>query len=512
MSEIRNPVLPGFHPDPSILRVGDDYYLATSTFEWYPGVRLHHSRDLVHWRPLGGALSSLRLLDLAGAPDSGGVWAPGLTWADGLFYLVFTDVKGYSGFFDTPNYLVTAPSIDGPWSDPIPLHARGFDPSLFHDDDGRTWLLSNRTDWRPGRPWASGIIAQELDRAAGKLVGEPVEIYRGTAAGMTEGPHLYRRDGWYILLTAEGGTDWFHQVTVARARHPLGPYQTDPAGPLLTSVHRPGLTLQKAGHGSLVETPGGEWFLAHLAARPLSRPRGRCILGRETAIQRVTWTEDGWPRIEGGVPHDVVNGPDLPEHPWPAVVQDFGGPQWNSLRRPAEPSWVTVLDPGAVRILGGRSAAAHTGESLLARRVDAFRASFEATVDFTPVGFQQTAGVVAYYNSRNWYFLRVGWDGEVVVELTSRVRGRLRAHGPAVPVSGPVRLRLDLDHGELTASCGDVRWGPLDASVLSDEHAFESDGENALAWGFTGAFVGLWVQDLTGGELAADFSEVRYRS
>ncbi|BCY13046.1 glycoside hydrolase family 43 protein [Actinoplanes sp. L3-i22] len=510
MPEIHNPVLPGFHPDPSILRVGADYYLATSTFEWYPGVRLHHSRDLVHWRPLGGVLSVRRLLDLAGVPDSGGVWAPCLTWADGLFHLVFTNVGGYTGFFDTPNYLVTAPSIDGPWSDPVPLHARGFDPSLFHDDDGRSWLLSNQVDWRPGHPWAAGIIAQELDRATGKLLGKPHQVYGGTAAGMTEGPHVYRRDGWYYLVTAEGGTEWFHQATVARSRRLLGPYETDPAGPLLTAVHRPDLALQKAGHGSLVETPAGEWFFAHLAGRPLSAPRGRCVLGRETAVQRVTWTDDGWPRIAGGVPHDVVTGPDLPAHPWPAAPEDFTGPHWNTLRRPADPSWLTVLDPGRVRLLGGRPPSSRAGESLLARRVQHTRASFEATVDFEPSGFQQMAGIVAYYNSRNWYFLRIGWDGGPVAEVTSCTRGRLRSHGPAVPVSGPARFRLDFDDGTLTAAYGSTTWGPFDASTLSDEHAHESDGENALTWGFTGTFVGLWAQDLTGESLPAEFSDAHY--
>ncbi|WP_433219006.1 glycoside hydrolase family 43 protein [Dactylosporangium sp. CS-047395] len=517
---IVNPVLPGFHPDPSILRVGDDYYLATSTFEWYPGVRLHHSRDLVHWRPIGGALDSPRLLDMTGNPDSGGVWAPCLSYADGLFHLVFTDVKSYSGFWDTPNFLVTAPSIEGPWSDPVPLHAQGFDPSFFHDtDEGRSWLLSNRTDWRPGNPWANGIIAQEYDRTARKLVGEPVTIYTGTPAGMTEGPHLYRRDGWYYLVTAEGGTEWFHQATVARSRDVLGPYETDPGGPLLTSVHRPDLRLQKAGHGSLVDTPAGEWFFAHLTGRPLS-PRGRCVLGRETAIQRVTWTGAGWPRIDGGVPHDEVPAPQLPAHPWPdePETDDFGTPElgvhWATLRRPASRDWVsTAARPGHLRIHGGRSAGALAGESLVARRVQHARATFEATVEFRPAHFQHMAGITAYYNSRNWYFLRIGFDERrgAAVDVLSSDRGRLRLHGPAVPVAGAVRLRLDLDGGALRASCGETEWGPFDASILSDEYAREFDGETARAWGFTGAFFGLWAQDLTGGGLPADFSAATYK-
>jgi xylan 1,4-beta-xylosidase len=522
---IHNPVLPGFHPDPSILRVGEDYYLATSTFEWYPGVRLHHSRDLVHWRPLGGALDSVRLLDLRGDPDSGGIWAPCLSYADGLFYLVFTDVRSYAGgLWDVPNYVVTASSIEGPWSDPVSLHARGFDPSLFHDcgpdGDGRTWLVSNRVDWRPGRPWANGIIIQEYDRNARKLIGEPVDLYRGTDAGQTEGPHLYRKDGWYYLVTAEAGTIWEHQATVARSRDLLGPYETDPATPLLTSFHRPDLELQKAGHGSLVDTPDGEWFFAHLVGRPLTE-RGACILGRETAIQRVTWTDDGWPRIEGGVPHVTVAGPGLPPAPVPAQpsTKDFSaptlGPEWSTLRRPATTDWVSA-ENGRLRIAGGRSATARDGASLVALRVQHFRAAFAATVDFAPVSFQQMAGIAAYYNSRNWYLLRLTVDEECTpfVDLLACDRGRLRIDGPRVPVTGSIRMRAELDHAELRFSLdgpAGAAWGPVDAAILSDEYARESEGDDvATAWGFTGAFFGLWVHDYTGGAQPAYFSEATY--
>src|SRR3954451_12713327 len=202
---IRNPVLTGFHPDPSILRVGSHYYIATSTFEWYPGVRLHHSANLVDWTPLGGALSEKRLLDLTGAADSGGVWAPSLTYAHGEFHLLYTDVSTFAGgYWDPQNYLVTSPSVTGPWSDPVVLHGRGFDASLFHDEDGSTWMLSMRADWRPGRDRFAGISIQRYDRHERRLTGPETMIFEGTAAGLTEAPALYRRDGWYHLVTAEG--------------------------------------------------------------------------------------------------------------------------------------------------------------------------------------------------------------------------------------------------------------------------------------------------------------------
>src|SRR5688572_30447135 len=163
---IRNPVLPGFHPDPSILRVGDDYYIATSTFEWYPGVRVHHSTNLVDWTPLGGALDEKRLLDLTGTGDSNGVWAPNLSYAHGEFHLLYSDVATFAGgYWDPQNFLVTGPGPTGPWSDPVVLHGRGFDASLFHDDDGTTWMLSMVADWRPGRNRFGGISIQQYDRA-----------------------------------------------------------------------------------------------------------------------------------------------------------------------------------------------------------------------------------------------------------------------------------------------------------------------------------------------------------
>ncbi|MEV4845990.1 glycoside hydrolase family 43 protein [Micromonospora matsumotoense] len=525
---IRNPVLAGFHPDPSILRVGDDYYLATSTFEWYPGVRLHHSRDLVHWRQLGGIITDRRLLDLRGCGDSNGVWAPDLTYHDGQFHLVYSDVASFaSGYWDPQNFLITAPDIAGPWSEPVKLHGRGFDAALFHDDDGTSWLLAMSADWRPGRDRFGGIEIQQYDRAARRLVGRPRILFTGTPVGVTEGPHLYRHDGWYWLITAEGGTSWEHQVTVARSRELFGPYEVDPDGPLLTSVGRPDLRLQKAGHGSLVRTPDGGWYLAHLVGRPYS-PLGSCVLGRETAIQRVEWPTDGWPRIPGGVPADEVSAPDLPAHPWPAepTTDDFDaaelGPAWSTLRRPATPDWIDLRSrPSHLRVHGGQSPVGRQAPSLVARRVGATRCALETVVEFDPVDHRQLAGITAYYNTLNWHHLYLTRtdDGRTVLELLSSDNGRRTAH-PALTVDtgGVTRvgLRAEFD-GPVVRFGYDLGAGwqqlpiDLDATILSDEHAaLIIDGEPA-AWGFTGAFLGLWVQDLGGDGGHADFDRATYQ-
>ncbi|MEV0737443.1 glycoside hydrolase family 43 protein [Streptomyces sp. NPDC050549] len=523
---IHNPVLRGFEPDPVILRVGDDFYIATSTFEWYPGVRLHHSRDLVNWRSLGGVLGSRRLLDLTGVPDSGGIWAPGLSYADGLFHLVFTVVDTYAeGWKDLPNYVTTAPAVEGPWSDPVPLHGRGFDVSLFHDHegDGRSWLLNMRYDWRPEHESFAGIEIQEYDRTTHALLGEVRTISVGTAAGVAEGPHLYHRDGWYYLVHAEGGTGYEHGAAVARSRDLFGPYELDPAGPLLTSRHDPKLALQKAGHCSLVRTRKGQWYAAHITARPYGE-RGRCVLGRETALQPVTWTEDGWPRIAGAVPAVTVPVPDLPSAPAPeaSATDRFEalGPDWSTLRRPATPDWIEPA-PGRLRIRGGQSPAGRRTPSLVARRVTAQQCVFDTELTFAPRTPDHLAGLTAYYNTRNWHYLYVTAedDGSPVLRALSCEAGRPIAHPFRAPLEAgrPVLLRAEFDGADLHFSYDAGSGGlqplglSLDATVLSDEHADEFHDGQLRVLGFTGAMLGLWVQDLDGDGVHADFTHATYR-
>lgn len=574
-SAIRNPVLPGFNPDPSLLRVGDDYYIATSTFEWFPGVQIHHSRDLRHWRLLTRPLDRLSLLDMRGNPCSGGIWAPCLSHDGELFHLIYTDVKHLLGAGkDMHNYLTTAPAIEGPWSEPVYLNGSGFDPSLFHDSApgpdssaaggrGRKWLLNMLWDHRPGRNRFAGILLQEYSPREKKLVGAARNIFPGSPLGITEGPHLYKRDGWYYLLTAEGGTSWTHAVTLARSRNIEGPYELDPAYPLLTAKDRPDLALQKAGHGSLVETQNGEWYLAHLASRPVGEKR-RCILGRETCLQQVEWTQDGWLRLPGGGrdPQVEVPAPALPSHPFQhdPVRDDFNAPllglPFQSLRIPIDPSWLSLKDrPGFLRLFGRESLRSRHAQSLVARRLQAFRCRVETRLEFEPAHFQQMAGLVLFYNVDNWYYLAVMGDegaagkpaGSALAQgsakeaahaagaagaeskpaETSGVTGavprgkalRILASdngaeswpaGEGVSVTGAAALylRAEVDHAALRFfhSQDGAAWEPigpvLDASILSDDAV--------KGWGFTGAFAGLCAQDLSGARHPADFDYFDY--
>ena len=545
---IQNPVLPGFHADPSICRVGEDYYLATSTFEWWPAVRIHHSRDLVNWQHHSYALTRRSQLDLTGHPDSCGIWAPCLSYAHGQFWMIYTDVRSmYGAYKDSHNYLVTAPSIDGPWSEPIYMNSSGFDPSLFHDEDGRTWFVNQQWLHHPGKHNFNGILLQEYDRAERKLVGPIQNIYRGTELGVVEGPHLYRRNGWYYLLTAEGGTFYEHAVTLARSRNIDGPYETMPGNPLLTAHKRHTDGLQRSGHASLVQTAQGDWWLAHLCGRPLEwsgpnahkqppapdqadySPNLHCPLGRETALQPVTWRDDDWPEIHGGsnTPRQQVAAPDLPPYPWPVepVRDDFDAvelnPHLNALRLPFDASWMSLTErPGHLRLKGRESMMSLFQQALVARRQQHFNCRVETRLDFEPESFHQMAGLTAYYNTGNHAYLHVtrALDGGArVLRVYVNRDGALSEPTEAIELApGPVDLRLEFHHAsyQFSFAQGGGAWqdiGPaLDTAMLSDEAVTRFVDGYARAFGFTGNFVGLACQDMAGTRMHADFDYLSY--
>ena len=369
--KIHNPILPGFNPDPSIVRVGDDYYIATSTFEWFPGVQIHHSRDLVHWRLLTRPLTRASQLNMLGDPDSCGIWAPCLTHADGLFYLIYTDVKRYGR--TTPagssRRLVArhaqlsgdqSDKLDGEWSDPIYLNSSGFDPSLFHDDDGRKYLVNMLWDHRPGHNRFAGIVAAGIFREGAQVGRRRHLIFKGTSIGFTEGPHLYKRDGYYYLLTAEGGTGWGHAVTLARSRNLFGPYELHPDTYILTRARS-----------------AGRRTAALRACRSGRDAAGRNLHGsplRPAAAQSRTLhagsrngdPEDGWSRRRlaahrGWAGHSACRGrrPGFAAHAFPPAParEDFDAPQlpldFQWLRSPwPEELFSLTARPGFLRLYG----------------------------------------------------------------------------------------------------------------------------------------------------------------
>lgn len=534
--KIINPVLTGFHGDPSMIRVGDTYYIASSTFEWFPGVRIHESRDLVHWKLTTSALDSVELLDMKGNPCSGGIWAPDLSYADEKFWLVYTDVKVVEGAFkDMYNYLVTADDIKGPWSKPVKLNGVGFDASLFHDDDGKKYLIQQTWDHREYNNPFNGLTLTEYDVDHKRLKPETAQtVYRGTSVKTVEGPHIYKLNGYYYIFAAQGGTVWTHQEIVARSENLYGPYETEPDGPLITNFDTPDHYLQKQGHGSLVETPSGEWYYASLCARPLHHPneniydpRGFCTLGRETSIQKVYWDDELWPRIMGG--HGGLKKVDAPvdalltEVPEDnTVFDDFSSDrldgEWNTLRVPFSEAMGTV-GGGKLVLTGHGSLSNKFNPSFIARRWKDFKFTAVTKVKFSPYSYQAMAGLVNYYNSEHWSWIFITKDDAYhdVIEVAECDNGKytsiLKENAVKIPEGTAwVWFKTVVDHLDYfyEYSFDGENWNrvpvKLDAMILSDDYVNSHYGGF-----FTGAFVGLAAVDYSGYDSKAVFEFFEYR-
>ncbi|MDQ0632473.1 xylan 1,4-beta-xylosidase [Arthrobacter pascens] len=560
MTLLTNPVLPGFSPDPSLIRVGEWFYLANSSFEWYPTIPIHRSRNLVDWEFAGSFSGPDALLDLRGLQDSGAIWAPSLSWSDGSFWLVFTVVRGFGGpHKDMDTYITRSADVAGPWSAPARVTTTGFDPSIFHHE-GRHWLLNMEWDHRPtGRGGFAGINLQELNPAGTATVGEPQIIHRRSV--LIEGPNLYTFAGKFFLMLAEGGTGQNHGIAMMRADDLFGPYEPDPHGPVLTTRDDASHELQKAGHGEIAVDAHGQMFLAHLASR-WSEKNGRqySVLGRETCIQRLRLTDDGWLRLEQGgwspaltvkaaasdgdasatadarVPAAATRpravraddaggfGGFTPGHPAGDGRLTVGWP-WSTLRHPADANWASLSDrPGWLRLRGRHSTDSLFEQSLIARRLTGPAVTAAVTVEARPANFTQSAGLIFYYNTASYFYLRttvreVGGElipGDAPVEQILEVFEKdpltgLQSHGAVVLDPGlPVRLEGSLDGARLRFSWSQGSEPPrfigpeLDALQLSDDHG------GSLR--FTGAFVGVAAQDLRDRSFTADFTDFHYRT
>lgn len=525
MAYATNPILTGFNPDPSVLRVDKDYYIATSTFEWFPGVQIHHSTDLIHWELIGHPLDRLSQLNMLGNQSSCGIWAPCLSYSNGIYYLIYTDVKSFIGMFkDTHNYMVTATDIRGPWSEPVYLNCSGFDPSLFHDDNGKKYLLNMLNDYRSWSTKFSGIVLQEYSKEKKALVGEPINIFKGTQLRFTEGPHMYKHDGYYYLLTAEGGTGYEHAVTIARSKNIEGPYEVDPQNPVITSQHTPCNPLQKAGHASITKGHNGKWYMVHLCGRPVGEER-LCILGRETSVQEIEW-KDGWLRLVGGgnspcekVEIAGVETDSTVEKKY--LMEDFEQQAWSihlqSLRVPLAERASLTERPGYLRLYGKESLSSCHYQSLLAHRQQSFYVQATTKVEFQPTSFQTMAGLVYYYDTHSYYYLYITEDETAgrVLSIISCILGQGTQPigvGIQIPKTGEVYLRLTTDKEKAYFSYSldnrdYVRIGKeLDATVLSDDY-YAATGHIL----FTGAFIGICCQDLSGQGAYADFDYFEYK-
>ncbi|MEF2965701.1 glycoside hydrolase family 43 protein [Paenibacillus sp. M1] len=495
-----NPVIPGFHPDPSICRVGDDYYLVTSSFEYFPGVPVFHSKDLVHWRQIGHCLTTETQLPLTKAWSSGGIFAPTIRYHNGWFYMVTTNVSGSGNFY------VKTRNPEGPWSDPIPVAQSGIDPSLLFDDDGRVYFHSACAGDQ-----GDGIYQCEIDIETGRMLTESRLIWKGTGGAHPEAPHVYKIHGQYYLMIAEGGTEYGHMETIARSDDPYGPYESCPHNPILSNRSMKS-TIHAAGHADLIQAQDGSWWAVCLGIRPVSYPMGH-HLGREVFLAKVTWTADGWPVI-GNNTHiePVMDAPRLPEVRFPAkqVRDDFGetrlGLEWSFLRNPREGSWSLTERPGSLVLHGDRISLDDTGSpAFVGRRLCHFSCNMEAALDFEPLNDGEEAGLTVYKSEKHHYDLAVRRVNGRKLLVFRRTVGSLRVEETRDCPAGPLVLQIKALPEKFTAfvrarETGSIELGWGETHLLSTE----------VAGGFTGVFIAMYATSETGDSSPASFDWFDY--
>ena len=493
--QYRNPVLPGFHPDPSLVRVEEDFYLVTSTFAWFPGLPIFHSQDLVNWRLVGHAIDRAGQMDFSGLGVSRGLFAPAITHDGERFWILNTCVDCGS------NFVITADDPAGPWSDPVWLPFDGIDPSLFFDEDGKSWIVYN--DAPPGEPQYDGHRAlwlQQFDAAAKVLVGERVLLVDGGVdfserPVWAEGPHIYKVDGWYYLLAAEGGTADQHSQTIYRSRSVSGPYEPGPVNPILTQRNMPSDRpdrVEATGHADLVQLDDGTWWATFLATRPFAGQS--TLMGRETYLLPVEW-RDGWPLfLEPGAAVPALNDrPDLPEFAgtdWSQWRDDFDGSplsaEWIRIRNPSPVQQVGVdRDAQALWLIAGEDAAGSLGApAFTGRRLRHHNARIETSMNFSPDGEGDFGGLLAFMDQEHFVALGIEQrDGsaQVVARLRKDAqqgeRGEIIAAQPLNSI-GEMDLAMEIRSGKATLlfrRSGQRTWQELardwDVEPLSSIHA-----------------------------------------
>jgi len=493
-----------------VVRVGEDYYLANSTFQYWPAVVISHSRDLVNWQIIGHGVTDGAGLDLSSLADSHGVWAPDLSYRDGVFTLYATlRLNNPSEGEVAPlrrQFVVTATNPAGPWSKPVYLDVDNIDPSLFIDDDGTKYLLIS-----------PGVNLVKLSEDGTKPLGPPVQVWVGTGRPCAEGPHLLKKDGWYYALLAEGGTGHGHCIASARSRSLWGPYEPSPFNPVLTQVDSSAL-IQRSGHGKLVQTPGGEWWVLYLCGRYNGGPY--TTVGRETALDPVQWTLDGWFTVnQGKGPSSVQSCPRLPEHRFEVKQRDdFDAPKlaldWLFVRNDDPDLWSLTQRPGFLRITtGDHGLETIRAKNTLVKRETSHHYRAALRLEFQPQHPGPEAGLVCYYGIRNHLKLVVCHEGQTRVRLVENRNGVVTVLGDRalettrgvvlkVEIRGQIRRFFALPDGGNWLKVGTAR----DCTFLSDEGVLEGKHH-------TGTLVGLFAHNGgTGVRLAADFDWFDYQA
>jgi len=506
----QNPVIPGMYPDPSVCRVGDDFYLVNSSFCYFPGVPLFHSKDLIHWEQKGYVLDRDSQLPLDSCGQWSGIYAPTIRYNDGTFYMITTNVgqkgkkQGLNAEHSSDNFLVYTRDIDKGWSEPVWLEQGGIDPSLYFEG-GRCYMVSN----------PNGICLCEIDPMTGKTLSPTRTIWRGTGGRCPEGPHIYKKDGWYYLLISEGGTELNHHVTIARSRDIYGPYEANPANPILYHFdnEKQGLPIQGTGHADIVDAPDGSWWMVCLAFRP--QGGWNHLLGRETCLAPVRWDTNAWPVVNGNgsvlVDNFCTTLPQTEVKEMPALTL-FNGKslpmEWNYMRNPNRSLF--KFTGKALRIKANTEGLEGIGKpSLVCRRVQHIDFTATASLSLNNASENDEAGLSLFQTDRGHYdiVLRQDRDGSQSVLLRFRV-GRI-------------------NHIEKTVSKIHAQkvWMRVEGSMYNYNFSYSVDGKNFIylgamdpsfistesVGGFTGLMFCLYAKANTATSNAtADFNSFDY--
>ena len=471
-----NPVIPGFYSDPSVCRVGEDYYLVNSTFEYFPGVPVFHSKDLIHWEQIGSCITRATQL-----PKGLNIFATTIRYNKGVFYMITTNV-GTGG-----NFFVTATDPAGSWSDPIWTDAQGIDPDLFFDEDGRVYLIS------------STFILHEIDMKSGKFSSEGRKVWNGTGGRYAEGPHIYKKDGFYYLMAAEGGTEEAHSETIARSNSIWGPYNANPANPILAHANAAGQgnPIQGVGHADLVQAHDGTWWIVFHGYRNISSMGGvHHIAGRETCLAPVSWPKNGWPVINGNGTVTVnMTCPTLPfqifpEQPARLNFDDKApGLEWNYLRYPDFNNYSLTQRPGFLRLIGSEQTIENQkSPSFTGRRIRDLNFTASTCVEFDPKKENEEAGLILLNNGTHFDLLIKQSKGKRVLVARFRFGSVLHETEALALKPGPVILSIQGQRSTFVFSYAQGKdllkeVGKVEAKYLSSE----------TVGGFTGVYVGLYA-------------------
>ena len=529
----KNPILAGGYPDPSICRVGDEFFMVNSSFEYFPALPIHKSKDLVNWELVGHGLNRLEQvsgqINLIDVQSNGGIHAPTIRFHNGIYYIITTNV-----YYDeikqratATNFIITSSNPEGPWSNPIVIKgAPGIDPDIFFDDDGRVWYAGNHQPSDPSFSGETEIWMQELDPKNLQLIGQRFFVWRGACGGVwAEGPHIYKKDGNYYLLIAEGGTSFNHSIMVAVSDKITGPYTSNERNPIFSSRHLSyDNWVHSTGHGDLVELEDGRWYVVMLGVR--GDVKRKSNMGRETFIAPVSWEREPydwkerkivWPVIASQSGKILKNNPiiffETVGNKGSFFVDDFNdtnlGLEWNHRRAPMQNMFDLVSNPGSLRvytnpnILQERKRANFTG---IKQTESEF--SFKAKMTFSPSGDNDESGIAIVQKDNNFLSLTLkqfNEDISIELKLMNNVETIIASKKIDYKSKFPIQLKVE-------SYQNNYRF--YYALKNNDFQLFaETPSDHLLSHGYTGAHIGLYAT--SNGQMStgyADFDRVEYTS